>query len=337
MDFRENLSYLKYFGLELTFWKVINKIFADKNKFKRLSWEIHDINNDKIEKYLRHVCPKTYDKLINGEYDSIDRVKVIDSKLHNNVIWTMWWQGEENAPDIVKMCINSMRKHNKGHQVIVIDAFNYQEYVQLPQIIFQRFEEHKKDKTILRKISLDQTQISDIIRTFLLYYYGGIWADATIFFSNDIDEDFFEKEWITLGQDNNWYIGRGRWSTFFMGAQAGLGFIKFNYDMHIEYWKNKKYYVNYLMTDHMFDLAYKERKAIKDLLQNNPCVYKKCLTINRKYNQIVDEKEAKEFFEKQVIHKLSWKWWGREKETKIKIENNDITWFSYLVKYYGEN
>ena len=25
-------------------------------------------------------------------------------------IWVMWWQGEENAPDLVKMCINSINK-----------------------------------------------------------------------------------------------------------------------------------------------------------------------------------------------------------------------------------
>ena len=33
-----------------------------------------------------------------------------DSNGLNNTIWCMWWQGEENCPDIVKLCLASLRK-----------------------------------------------------------------------------------------------------------------------------------------------------------------------------------------------------------------------------------
>ena len=337
MNLKENIAYLKYFGFKLTFWKTLNKIFSRDCKYKKLSWKILDINNDKIEDYIRLACPVTYSKLKKGVYDNIDKVENSDVDLLNNVIWTVWWQGEENAPEIVKMCINSMRKHCNGHKVIVLDEKNYKDYVKLPEIIEQRYNEGKIDTTDLKKITLDQTKISDIVRTYLLYNYGGIWADATMFFSDDIPEDLFDAKWITLGQDDEWYIGRGRWSTFFMGGGSGLGLTKFIYDMHIEYWANKGYYVNYLMIDHMYDIACKERSDLNQLIEDNPCPYRKSLTVSRKKNDEVDEKAANEFFKNQKIHKLSWRWWGRDKETKIQKCNRETTWLEYLLENYGEN
>lgn len=158
------------------------------------------------------------------------------------------------------------------------------------------------------------------------------------FFTKDIDELFFNDEWETLGQDNTWYIGRGRWSTFFMSAKAGNALCKFNYDMHIEYWTNKKYYINYLMTDHMFDIAYKERSKIRDMIDSVHCGNKKCLTINRVYDQPVNRSEAKAFLEEQYLHKLSWKWWGRDSDARpiLKTQNGEQTWLGYLLENFCE-
>lgn len=75
---------------------------------------------------------------------------------------------------------------------------------------------------------------------------------------------------------------------------------KFNYDMHIEYWTNKKYYINYLMTDHMFDIAYKERSKIRDMIDSVHCGNKKCLTINRVYDQPVNRSEAEAFWKNNI-------------------------------------
>lgn len=33
-------------------------------------------------------------------------------------IWTMWWQGEENAPVLVKKCIDSMWEKSNGGKVV---------------------------------------------------------------------------------------------------------------------------------------------------------------------------------------------------------------------------
>lgn len=64
-----------------------------------------------------------------------------------------------------------MRKHSNGHQVVVLNEDNFQQYVKLPKVIIDRFTEHKADKNDLKNITLDQTKISDVVRTYLLYYY----------------------------------------------------------------------------------------------------------------------------------------------------------------------
>lgn len=342
MNLKENIAYLKYFGLKLSFWKIVNKLFVGDidNAKNKLSWWVHDKNNEVIEQYIAKACPNTYRKLISGKYDSVDSAAALfesdiirDQALYDNVIWTMWWQGEENAPILVKKCIESMRKHSNGHKVIVLDQDNYESYVKLPEIVRTRFNEYLNDKSELSKITLDRTKLSDIIRAYLLYYYGGLWVDSTVFFSGDIHENLFTDVFSTLGQDNKWYIGKGKWSTFFMASVRGNGLVKYNYDMHIEYWSNIKYFVNYLMTDHMYDIAYKKRRVLAEMVDNVRCGNKKCMTIGRNYNLACDDELFQLLIKEQNYHKLSWKWWTSESDSMLVTRTTDkeLNWLGKLL------
>lgn len=283
------------------------------------------------------MCSETFQRLCQGEYDSIesDREECIRKDIKkNDVIWTMWWQGEKKAPELVRRCIMSMRKYSKGHPVIVIDEHNYMKYVNLPTAVMNRFHEHYDDDSYLKNCTLDITKLSDIIRGYLLSNYGGLWTDATVMFTKEIDDIFFIDRWNTLGQDNIWYIGRGKWSTFFMAACAGNGLCRFNYDMHIEYWSKKNYFINYLMTDHMFDIAYKESQILKKMIDEVKCGNKKCLTVNRLHNEECDTSVADKFFKEQHFHKLSWRWWKNEADSKnaLKTDEGKISWLNYLFE-----
>lgn len=334
MNTSENIAYLKYFGLDITFWKTLNRLFCGSTS--KLAWKIHDINNEKIEEYLKKTCPCTYEKLKKGEYDepkTLEDTYINSNVKPNDVIWTMWWQGEENAPFLVKECIDSMRLHSNGHPLIVLSESNYMDYVVLPDSIIKRFNDGVTNQSGLSKCTLDRTKLSDIIRAYLLTNYGGVWADATMMFSGDLGDVFFENTWNTLGQDFKWYIGRGKWCTFLMSCLRGNGFCRFNYDMHVEYWENQEYWINYLMTDHIFDIAYKERPCFHKMVENVKCGNQKCLTVNRKYNQKCNIDEADQFFKAQILHKLSWKW-GNIDKSDLCTEDGKDTWLGYLLKNY---
>ncbi len=341
MTVRENLAYLRYFGVRLTAWKTINTIV--KRSRTKLAWKVRNMNNHVIEQYLKHVCHDTYTGFVRaGQTVRLPKDEVVQSNLSSgtvpkdSAIWTMWWQGEENAPELVRACIASMRRYSNGHPIIVVDASNIYQYIQLPESVMERYGEGKKDKGLLKKCVLDQTRLSDIVRCALLSHYGGLWCDATIFFTAPVPERLFTEEWSTLGQDDPWYVGGGKWSTFFMGCHAGNPLVEFVYRMHVEYFEKKKYCVNYLLIDYLIDMAYQEIPQIAEWIDHVQTKNKKCLTLNRRYREKVDEEEFDRFMTCQRFHKLSWKWWGRAKDTAVglKTADGEQTWFGLLYERY---
>ena len=107
--------------------------------------------------------------------------KVYTKKFDKIPVWTMWYQGEERAPDIVRTCLASMRANldPASFEIIVIDKDNINDYVELPQYIIDR-------------VGTNYTHLSDIVRNALLYNYGGLWVDATYLFT----DKFLTKEFL---------------------------------------------------------------------------------------------------------------------------------------------
>ena len=340
MTIKENLAYLKYFGFDLTFWKTLNKIFSRKKT--KISWKIREINNYHIEKYLKKVCCKTINEFLENNTVQLEELEIVkenlkrDSQLKNNVIWTMWWQGEENAPELVRACINSVRKNSNGHPVIVLDKDNFFNYITLPDEIMDRYIYWRVDQSAMKNCSLDNTRLSDIIRCGLLSYYGGVWCDATMFFSDVIPERIFLEEWSTLGQDNDWYIGGGRWSSFFMGCRMNNPLMKYVYKMHVEYFSKKRYWVHYLLIDYFIDMVYRSNVCIIKMIDEVKTENKKCLTINRNHDEIAEGEVIESFLKQQRFHNLSWRWWGNTKDAQIQnlTKTGEQTWFGYLYENY---
>lgn len=48
-------------------------------------------------------------------------------------IWICWWQGLENAPEIVKRCVESIRRNAGDHQVTIITDQNVEQYIDIPE------------------------------------------------------------------------------------------------------------------------------------------------------------------------------------------------------------
>ena len=341
MTIKENIAYMKHFGINLTFWKTVNQILRSVSKGS-IAWKIHDINNEKIEKFICEKCTRTMKSALSDEFvDDKTNINEMPNSIRrdiqiNKTIWIMWWQGEKNAPPIVRACIESVRKNSNGHPVVIIDESNYKKYISIPDYILNRYEEGKKDKTKLKDTVLSITHFSDIIRSLLLYQYGGIWVDATIFFTDIIPENYFTNELTTLGEDNEWFIGRGKWSIWFIGCQAGNMLMKFIYQMHAEYLENEKYWVNYLMVYSIMDIAYKKIPTLRKLLEVETHGNNKALTINRLYNEEVDASKIEEFLKHQCIHKLSWKWCNNDINIplNIKTENGKLTYLGYMYEKY---
>lgn len=102
-------------------------------------------------------------------------------------IFLYWNKGIQNAPYVVKTCIESIKYYSHTYHIEIIDDSNIGKYVQLPEFVFQ------KNFPIQLK--------ADILRTLLLHKYGGIWLDATLMLNISLSEwldDLLDRDFFTF-------------------------------------------------------------------------------------------------------------------------------------------
>lgn len=128
------------------------------------------------------------------------------------IVWTCWWQGEEEAPDIVKACWKSQRQNlPDGVEHIIITKDNYEKYIVIPGYCLDKF---KQGKNLL-------AHLSDMLRASLLYKYGGVWLDSTILLTDVLPAECWNYQLYTWNFDNIHFYSKAIWATWFLAAQKG--------------------------------------------------------------------------------------------------------------------
>lgn len=133
-----------------------------------------------------------------------------ETKQSMPIVWTMWWQGEEQMPPIVKACIRSIQRHvSKNVKVVILTMDNFSGYVTIPDYILDKVE--KKFITL--------THLSDIIRMALLAEHGGMWLDSTLFVTKDIPDDMVTRGFFsTSTKQCDWFVSQCKWCSFAVGG-----------------------------------------------------------------------------------------------------------------------
>jgi len=122
-------------------------------------------------------------------------------------IWTLWFQGLDRAPYIVRTCIESWKRHHPDWEIHVLDDRTLKRYVDVAPIL------ERNSNTITPQ------KRANIVRMNLLSQYGGVWADATLFCMKPLDhwlddtatEGFFAFH--KPGRDRilaNWFMAASR-------------------------------------------------------------------------------------------------------------------------------
>ena len=129
------------------------------------------------------------------------------SHIRSNKVWFFWMQGIEEAPDVVRICLKSLKKYLIDKDIVVLDGSNIHDYVVLPDFINAKHE----------KGIISHAKFSDLMRLELLIKYGGTWIDSTVLCSDAhypselLDSDLFvfqrfRKGTKTFGGLSNWFI-----------------------------------------------------------------------------------------------------------------------------------
>lgn len=148
---------------------VCSAIIPYKPLRHKVRYALNPLNDKRVERYFR----EQYVTSLLQDFSLFDRsTKSTGAKADEGkeYIWQCWLQGKEQAPDIVKLCLQSVEKYKRKNQTIVfLTADNYSNFVTLPPIIVEKW----------KKGIIGAAQFSDILRINLLAKYGGYWIDAT--------------------------------------------------------------------------------------------------------------------------------------------------------------
>lgn len=80
------------------------------------------------------------------------------------IIWMLWLQGIDQAPDLVQKCVRSWQRHNPDWKIIVLDEHSLKSFVNLDEIC------HRNRRVI------SEQAMADIVRINLLAKCGGVWG-----------------------------------------------------------------------------------------------------------------------------------------------------------------
>ncbi len=243
------------------------------------------------------------------------------------VIWSMWWQGEENCPEVVKLCWASMRKHCGSHKLIIITKYNYQNYVTIPEHVLAKVESG----------AITLTHLSDIIRVNLLVKYGGFWLDSTIFVAKDIPEEIFLSEYFTIKRTSdidpsNFSVSGSRWTGYCISAHEKNSLLfTFLTDFLSEYWRTQGKLIDYLLIDYLIALAFEEfpefYRAWSSLPVNNTDSWG---LLRRLINKPWDPEEYSQLTSSTQFFKLTYK----RKFDKVTPSGQE-TFYGRLLSEYG--
>lgn len=283
-----------------------------------------------IQAYVNNELKPVIDK-----YNDNPSARNLEPKPTSNIsddkmpIWCCWWQGVDTMPEIAKMC------HTRLKQVIpedkaelhIITLDNYTNYVDIPQHIVEKFE----------KGIVTMTTMSDVLRFCLLERYGGYWLDATVFFTDDIPNEYFEKDFYCQKMTNRPELVareacKCNWCGFSMHGKKGNPVFSFMVDAFSYWWSKYDSIIDYVLIDYMLMAGYMNVPKIKEIIDtvedNNEDIFELYQKLNEPYSKELFES----FTQRNVMHKLTYKM-----ELKKETDNGEMTLYGYLLKSVYEN
>lgn len=246
---------------------------AVRNTYDEKSGRFRDIDRF-AKKVRRKYGEDIYDQLAQRRiYHYIDRYRAeIESiRLHlpakmilkknqecDNAVFTMWQQGYEDMPAVVRACVDSMKR--LGRKVIVLTEQNLREYIDLPEYIWEKYSDGK----------IGRAHFSDIVRVSALAMYGGVWIDATVYIAEPVP-DYMTKGFFVFKQSPQLRECRA-YENWWISAQAGCELLLDQMSYLLGYWKYEDVAMEYDFF-HVF--------------------FRKIIDGNSQYGQMMDEMPAR--------------------------------------------
>lgn len=164
-------------------------------------------------------------------------------------IWSIWLQGEEQAPPLVQACFRSMRRHC-SQELRVLDTPALREMLDLPPVIWDKFRAGK----------IKAAHFADICRVELLHNYGGIWLDATCFVTAPIPEMMLAEDFFVYLTGPHIGSPYSFMQNCFIRSRKGAYLLEAWRAFMLDFWEKEDRKVDYFQHQLMF----------KTLVKNDP-------------------------------------------------------------------
>ena len=201
--------------------KISTSIIAASTQFKAYK---------KLKKKYKHFIQSAAEDL-NSE------AKDVNICTYKNVFWFFWYQGFDQAPELVHICYDSIKSNFPERQIILLDKDNIKEYIELPLFIWEKFN----------RGNISFAHFSDLIRLALLIKHGGTWIDSTVYCtgSNNSDDIINADLFVfrSLAPGNGCQISYV--SNWMISAKPASRILSLTYDLLIEYWKTNNKIIDY--------------------------------------------------------------------------------------------
>lgn len=291
----------------------IRRYIAKGNRFLRKNILFLNINNKNIKDLAyRDYCYKKLYKKYSYVLKENEKNTYPKERENSEYVWILWFQGIENAPDLVKKCYESVKKYLPNRNIIIINEKNYKDYIEIPEYI-----EQKRKKGLIT-----MAHFSDIIRVKLLNKYGGLWIDATVYLTNAPDNVLFENKLfvykeVSLNPIDKLPISASSWLIY---SCRNNNILNLTEKLLLEYWKREHMLLNYYLFHLFFTMATiqysDEWNEIPTIPNVNPHI------LQFELNNDFDKEKWRVICKMSNIHKLNY-----------RIENsNDNSFYNYLIK-----
>ena len=242
-------------GIAQYIWKghVVNWFWRDSTRRRIVRESVHMqvLTRNLTKKWVPYIqrmsVPVAKDQLAEG------RGLETEEK-----IFVLWFQGEENAPKVVKACIESIRERYKD-RVVLLTSDNLDQYVKLPDYIVELWKNGE----------MISAHYSDIVRMELLKNYGGYWIDATALMTGEIfpeieDSDFFM---FMAGERICPYMFV---QNCFIRSKRNNPLLVMWENLVLEYWKSGDRPDYYFLVQYLFQLLVTHNEGAARLFEKMP-------------------------------------------------------------------
>jgi hypothetical protein len=181
--------------------------------------------------------------------EQVEREYAASTVRHNDTVWTLWLQGEDQAPEIVHACIASMREYLPKKRIVVLNERTMLDVVNLPEHVLCKYEAG----------AITRTHLSDLLRLAILTNAGGTWADATVWLSGMpqafvTDSSMFMFQSMKPGLDGKSTC----MSSWLITAQAPSRILLLARDLLYRYWECFDTMDDYFLVHYMLQIAIDE-------------------------------------------------------------------------------